>query len=489
MVDLTNTKCFASVDIGASSGRVLLGWLDGDQMRLEEAHRFANGQRRVGGHDCWDVEALADEVICGLAACKEKAGATPVSIGIDTWGVDYVLLDGEGAIVGDTVAYRDERTNGVPEQVDTLIAPEELYARTGIQRTSFNTIYQLFAHKAEHPEDFERAERLLLIPDYLNWRLTGVAANEYTNASTTGLLDARSCDWDHDLLELLGVPAHLFEKPVMPGAMLGPLTPEVAARVGYESEVVLVASHDTGSAYLAVPARDDNAVYISSGTWSLIGVELPEPVTTTLGFAQNFTNEGGYQRRYRFLRNIMGLWMSQCVRRELNGVNYVEGKTSNVSLVDHEVSFGEMVQMARDAEDFSAQVDVDDARFLAPESMIDEIVAACEEAGEPVPHTIGEVLRVIYLSLAEDYARAIRGLAAITGKTYTSINIVGGGSQDGYLNELTATACGLPVFAGPTEGTCLGNLMVQMIAAGDFTGIQDARDCIARSFDVRRYDA
>ena len=236
-----------------------------------------------------------------------------------------MLLDGEGKLVGDAVAYRDARTQGVPELVDIAVPSQELYRRTGIQRQSFNTIYQLVALGQEHPDQLARAERLLTIPDYLNWRLTGVAANEYTNASTTGLLDAASCDWDRELMSRLGIPTGLVEKSVMPGVVLGRLTPEVAEKVGYQADVTLVASHDTGSAFLAVPARDESSVFISSGTWSLVGVELPEPVTIEGSRRANFTNEGGYQRRYRYLKNVMGLWMSQSVRRELNGVDYVEG--------------------------------------------------------------------------------------------------------------------------------------------------------------------
>ena len=487
-MDLAAKKCFAAVDIGASSGRVLLGWLDGGKMRLEEVHRFVNGQRRVNGHDCWDVEALADEVIAGLRACNATAGATPLSVSIDTWGCDFVLLDGEGKLVGDAVAYRDARTQGVPELVDIAVPSQELYRRTGIQRQSFNTIYQLVALGQEHPDQLARAERLLTIPDYLNWRLTGVAANEYTNASTTGLLDAASCDWDRELMSRLGIPTGLVEKPVMPGVVLGRLTPEVAEKVGYQADVTLVASHDTGSAFLAVPARDESSVFISSGTWSLVGVELPEPVTTEGSRRANFTNEGGYQRRYRYLKNVMGLWMSQSVRRELNGVDYVEGKTSNTAKADHEVGFGELIDAARAAGAFAAVVDVDDPRFLAPASMIGEIRAACADAGQPVPETTGEVMRTIYCSLVADYHRAVEKLSSLTGRRFTSINIVGGGSQDAYLDELTAAACGLPVFAGPTEGTCLGNLMVQMIATGDLADVQAGRDCIARSFDVKRYE-
>jgi len=485
---MADNRYYAAVDIGASSGRVILGWLEDGKIKLEEVHRFVNGQRRQNGHDCWDVEALANEVIAGLAACKSKTGVEPTTIGIDTWAVDYVLIDEKGNLVSDAVAYRDDRTFGMPEAVDHIIAPDELYGRTGIQRNTINTIYQLMAHRLEHPEQLEQAAHLLMIPDYLNWRLTGQLSNEYTNASSTGLLDARACDWDWTLLDMLHIPRHLFMKPTMPGVTLGSLTDEVAAQVGYQADVVLVATHDTGSAFVAVPAEDDESVFISSGTWSLMGVELTEPNTSREAMAYNLTNEGGCECRYRFLKNIMGLWMSQCVRREYNGVDYVEGKTSHVAKLDHELGFGEMVDAARATPGFCSYVDVSDDRFLAPESMIEEIRSACAESGQDIPQTLGEIMRVIYVSLARAYAGTVEGLRDITGRRFSRINIVGGGCQDTYLCELTAKACGLPVYAGPIEGTCLGNLAVQMIADGKFEGVDDARACIGQSFPIDHYD-
>ena len=304
-------------------------------------------------------------MVAGLAAVRAKTGEAPASVGIDTWGVDFVLLDEEGELVGDAVAYRDARTEGIFEYADALMDPAELYARTGIQRTQFNTVYQFMALKREHPEQLARAKRFLMIPDYLNWRLTGVAANEYTNATTTGMVNAESCDWDPWVLERLGVDASLFSTPAMPGTSLGRLLPHIAERVGYDTEVILPATHDTGSAYLAVPAQDKGSVFISSGTWSLLGVESKHPITSDAAREQNFTNEGGYQRRYRVLKNIMGLWMNQSIRREINGVDYVAGKTSHTAILDHKVDFDELRAMCREAEPFCAVVDVDEARFLA----------------------------------------------------------------------------------------------------------------------------
>ena len=488
MAGRIESKHYAAVDIGASSGRVLAGWVEDGKMTYTEVYRFDNEQRLVNGHDCWDVEALFEHVLNGLRAVKSETGVAPATIGIDTWGVDFVLLDEGNKIVGDTVAYRDARTEGIYEVADKIMDPAEVYAKTGIQRQPFNTLYQLLALKNEHPEQLEAARTFLMIPDYLNWRLTGIKANEYTNASTTGMLDARTCTWDSDILKAFGIPEDIFLAPTMPGTVLGELSADVSERVGYSATVVLPATHDTGSAFLAVPARDDNAVYISSGTWSLLGVENPEPITNDIAREQNFTNEGGYQKRYRFLKNIMGLWMNQSVRREVNGVDYVEGKTAHQALMDHKVGFDELRTLCREAEPFAAYVDVDDDRFLAPDSMIDEIKVACKEGDQPVPETIGQIMRTNYCSLSHSYKEAIDGLAELSGHGYTSINIVGGGCQGYYLNQMTADTCGLPVFAGPIEGTCIGNFIVQMIAGGDFKDLADARSCVARSFDVKRID-
>lgn len=481
-------NAYAAVDIGASSGRVIMGWLEAGVMHLKEVHRFDNIQKRVNGHDCWDIDHLFDQVVAGLKAAREKTGVTPATIGIDTWAVDFVLLDERGELIGDAVAYRDERTRGMYEVADALMPASEVYARTGIQRQPFNTIYQLLALKKEHPEQLEAARTFLMVPDYLNCRLTGVMACEYTNATSTSLLNAHTHDWDEEVLSAMGLPRSIFSTPRMPGETLGTLSPSIAEAVGYQANVVLPATHDTGSAFLAVPARDEHAAFLSSGTWSLLGVENAEPITTAESYEQNFTNEGGYEFRFRYLKNIMGLWMNQSVRREINGIDYVEGKTARKAMLDHTVDFDELRALCREAEPFEAYVDVQDERFLAPDSMIEEIKRACADGGQPVPRTIGEVMRAIYCSMGACYAKAIEGLRGLTGKNYTSVNIVGGGCQDYYLNQVTADATGLPVFAGPIEGTSIGNLIVQMIAGGDFADLQEARDCVARSFDVRRVD-
>ena len=476
-----------AIDIGASSGRHILGHLEDGKMILEEVFRFDNSQIRKDGHDCWDHQALARSVLQGIAKCKE-IGKIPATIGIDTWGVDFILLDEQGLPCSEMVAYRDARTEGADALVDAAISADELYARCGIQKMLFNTIYQLAALKKEHPEQLEKAQRLLMVPEYLNFVLTGKMANEYTNATTGNLVNARAKDWDWEVIDKLGLPRRIFGKLEMPGTTLGGLTSAVQAAVGFDAQVILPATHDTGSAFLAVPARDDQAVYISSGTWSLLGVENAEPITTPEAKTANFTNEGGAWYRFRFLKNIMGLWMIQSIRRELNGVDYVEGKekTATWTLADYEkgkkYSFADLENAAKAATSFVGRVSANDTRFLAPASMIAEVQAAADVK----PATVGELMQCVYASLADCYAKMIKNLAQLTGKTYTSINIVGGGSKDGYLNKLTAEATGLEVFAGPTEGTAIGNLIVQFIAAGELADLATARACVSRSFDVTK---
>ncbi len=467
-------KNYLAIDIGASSGRHILGRVVDGKITLEEVYRFDNGQIRKDGHDCWDIDSLVASVKAGIDEAMKRA--TIESIGIDTWGVDFVLLDEKGELCSDAVAYRDTRTAGADAEIERdILSFADLYARAGIQKTSFNTIYQLWALKKEHPQELERAAHFLMVPEYLNYRLTGNIVHEYTDSSTTSLLDAAKMDWDFDLIEKLGFPRRIFGKLEMPGATVGTYN---------GVKVVLPAMHDTGSAYLAVPARDDKAVYLSSGTWSLLGVENERAITTPESCAANFTNEGGAWGRYRYLKNIMGSWIIQSIRRELNGVSYVEGKgreateAALAALSDYEpgkkYSFDDLEQAARAADSFTATVDVNDQSFMNPPSMIGAVRAFADVK------TVGELMRSVYMSLAKCYADAIANLSKITGKTYTSINIVGGGSKDKYLNELTAQATGLEVFTGPTEGTAIGNLIVQMIVGGEFADLASARAAIVR---------
>ncbi|MEG0911796.1 MAG: rhamnulokinase family protein [Ruthenibacterium sp.] len=455
---------FLAIDIGASSGRHILGHVENGVMHVETMYRFDNDLIEKNQHLCWDMKALEANVLAGLAMCK-TAGKIPRTLGIDTWAVDFVLLDANDKILGDTVAYRDKRTQGM----ENAYPFAELYAKTGIQYQPFNTIYQLLALQKETPELLMQAESLLMIPDYLNFILTGVKKQEYTNATSTALVNAVARTWDFELIRALHLPEKLFKPLSMPGTVVGRLRADVRKSVGFDCTVLLPATHDTGSAFMAVPTKDENAVCISSGTWSLLGVENQNPITTPQSATANFTNEGGYECRYRYLKNSMGLWMIQSIRRNL----------------DKKYSFADLEQMAKDCADFKSVVDVNDASFLAPDNMMLAVSEFCEKTNQPLPHSIGETMQCVYRSLAKNYAESIQELQKITGKTYTSVNIVGGGSKDGYLNALTAKATQLPVYAGPTEGTALGNLMAQWIAAGIYKDLHEARAAIRKSFTIK----
>jgi len=465
-------KYYLAIDIGASSGRHILSHVDDGKMVLEEVYRFDNNLETRDGHLCWNVNDLFASILAGIKECA-VLGTIPDTVGIDTWGVDFVLLDKDDNLLGDTIAYRDARTVGMDTVLDKYISEPDLYSITGIQKQLYNTIYQLLAIKETNPEMLEKAESILLMPEYFNFLLTGQKKNEYTNASTSGLLNARSKSWDLDLIRLLGLPERLFTPTLNPpGTIVGAFCEKIQAEAGYSSVVVLPATHDTGSAFMAVPAKDDNAVYMSSGTWTLLGVEMDEPITTEESRQKNFTNEGGYQYRFRFLKNIMGLWMIQSIRRNL----------------DKKYSFAQLEEMAKECRDFPSIVDVNDFSFFAPDSMIEAVKEYCRNTSQKVPGSIGEIVQCVYTSLSKSYAANIRALEKITGKTFTSINIVGGGSKDVYLNALTATETGLPVYAGPTEGTALGNIIAQMLIAGEYPDLQAARAAIKLSFSVNKFE-
>ena len=463
-------RYYLAIDIGASSGRHILAHLENGRMELEEVHRFPNGMTEKDGELVWDVDELFAQIKLGMKKCGEL-GKIPVSVGVDTWGVDFVLLDGEGNSIGNAVAYRDGRTRGMDEEVYKRIPEDELYARTGIQKAIINTIYQLMALKTRKPEQLEKAETLLTMPDYFHYLLSGVAVTEYTEATTGQLVSPVTKDWDMELIERLGYPKRIFRKIVVPGTEIGRLTESVKAEVGFDCKVVVPASHDTGSAVIAVPTDSDDALYISSGTWSLMGTELMKADCSPESKANNLTNEGGYDYRFRYLKNIMGLWMIQSVKKEIGG----------------ELGFGEICDMASKC-DIASIVDCNDDRFLAPANMTEEVCAACRESGQQVPQGIAQVASVIYNSLAQCYARTIREVESMTGKKYDRIHIVGGGSNAEYLNRLTARATGVPVYAGPTEATAIGNVAAQMITAGGLAGLKEARACVFRSFPIGKYE-
>jgi len=468
---------YLAVDIGASGGRHYAGCMENGKLLLREIHRFDNGPVRDGSHLVWDVDRIFAEILTGMKKCAD-AGITPVSVGVDTWGVDYVLLDAAGARTGKAYAYRDRRTAGMDARFDATMAAPDLYGHTGIQRIMINTIYQLMAHMDEAPGDFDSARHLLMLPDYFHFLLAGEMCSEYTIATTTGLVNANSKDWDAEVIAAVGVPGSLFGKLHLPGTRVGKLQKTVADAVGFSCDVVLPSAHDTASAVAAVPAivsdlpgaSGKEPLYVSSGTWSLIGCESEAPILSDRCRELNFTNEGGYGYRYRLLKNIMGLWMIQSVRRELAP----------------QLSFDE-VSYAAEKTDIDTVVDCEDQAFLSPDSMYEAVRGWCKERGLRAPEGVGETAAVIYGSLAASYAKNIGELAEITGKDFTDFHILGGGSKDSYLNSLTAERTGLTVHAGPSEATAIGNIIAQMISGGVFSDLNEARGCVADSFGIKEF--
>lgn len=463
-------KYFLAVDIGASSGRHILGSVQDGKIVLEEVYRFWNGMDDVDGTLCWDVDRLFREIVEGMKKCKE-IGKIPVSVGIDTWGVDFVLLDEKDEIVGQTVGYRDHRTDGMDEEVYRIISEDDLYARTGIQKAIYNTIYQLMAIKKEHPEHMEKASAMLMIPDYFHYRLSGKKVQEYSEATTAQLIDPATRDWDLELIEKLGFKKEIFQKVYMPGTTVGPLTEEVKAMVGYDCQVVLPPTHDTASAVMAIPTDDEDVCYISSGTWSLMGVERQDADCSSKSKAANFTNEGGYNGRITYLANIMGLWMIQSVRNKLAP----------------DMSYGELCDQAS-KETIGSVVDCQDDCFLSPEDMVEEIRDYCRRTSQEVPETLSQLACVVYNSLARCYAEKLQEIERLVGRSYDRIHIIGGGSNAVYLNELTAKYTKVPVHAGPGEATAIGNILTQMIEEGIFGSLKEARQCVAESFEIKIYE-
>ena len=483
-------RYFVGVDLGATSGRVILATLCGDGIALEVLHRFPNRLLSIGGKYYWNIYSLYEEILHGLTLAGQRRLRVD-SIGIDTWGVDMACVAADGTLAGLPRAYRDPYTNGVPEEFFRKIPRQEVYRRTGIQIMNFNSLFQLRAARGEGMSALENAASVLFMPDALSYLLTGEKVCEYTILSTSQFMEPRTREIDGALLREAGVDPALFPRVVMPGRRIGVLCDAVARQTGLGAvPVVAVAGHDTASAVAAVPARNGRFAYLSSGTWSLMGIEVPEPIITEESYAMNFTNEGGAWYRYRYLKNIMGLWMIQSIRRELNGVDYVEGKTRaewtlDVAAGERQWTFPDLIASAEGAADFASIVDANDDAFLAPDSMIAAVQKACECSGQPVPTTVGQLMQCVYRSLTLCYKNAIAGLSRLTGKEYTAIHIVGGGCQDNYLNRMTASVTGLPVWAGPVEGTAIGNLVIQMIRGGEFADLAAARSCIREGFDIK----
>ena len=463
-----------AIDLGASSGRGIVGAFDGERLTLRENHRFSNDPVNLCGRLYWDILRIFHEI--KLSAQKTVLDGDAVSsIGIDTWGVDYGLLDRAGRLLSNPVHYRDTRTEGAQELVSRTVPAEELYRVAGIQTLNFNTVYQLAVEREEAPEKLAQAERMLNIPDLLNYFLTGRMANEYTILSTGALLDAKKRDYAWELLDRLGIPRRLFGDVTAPGTDLGTLLPQVQGETGKtDAHVLTVASHDTASAVIAVPSEEKDFLYISSGTWSLMGTELSDPLINAESRAANFTNEGGVCGTVRFLKNIMGLWIIQESRRQWRR----EGK---------DYSFAQMEAWAKESTPFRSLIDVDDSDFATPGDMPEKIRAYCKRTAQPVPESVGEVVRCIYESLALKYRSVAERVMELMGRRARVIHVVGGGTKDRFLSQLTADACGIPVCAGPEEATAIGNLMMQLMAAGEVSDLGQARRVVAASFETKQY--
>ncbi len=459
---------YLAVDIGASSGRHIAGRLHDGRLELVPVHRFSNNLVKKDGHLCWDEELLFSEILQGITKCKEL-GVIPTSVGIDTWGVDFRLLDQNGQALGNSVAYRDSRTDGMFAALEEHLTQAELYTRTGIQKQPFNTVYQLLATQRQQLELLAKAHNFLTLPAYFSYRLCGQQREEYTNASTSNLINVHTRNWDSEVISKLKLPTHLFSQVVPPGTLLGPLLPQIQQQVGFCCDVVLPCTHDTASAVVSAPI-DFESLYLSSGTWSLMGAELESPIVSAKSNRLNFTNEGGYGGRYRFLKNIMGLWILQRIREE-----------------DGRYGFAEIEAFARQADGFPSRIDVNEHCFLAPENMTQAVRDFCVRSGQPVPESIGELAHCVYHSLAASYAQTVKEIEQITGRRYDRICVVGGGSKDVFLNELTAAVCGKLVTAGPVEATAIGNLLVQMIRTGEIAGLDEAREIVRVSFPITEY--
>lgn len=462
---------YIAVDIGASSGRLVKGTLhkDSEQIQLQEIHRFSNSFTEKEEHHYWDVDYLFEEIVKGLQKAK-KEGVDACTLGIDTWAVDYVLLDKNGKRIHEVYAYRDGRTKGAPDQLHQKISRSMVYSKTGIQEQPFNTLYQLYVHDSDQ---LLQADKIVMVPDYLYYRLTGKLMNEVTNASTMQLLNLDDREFDEDLLEMLNLRRSQFAGLTEPGVKLGRISPKLQREYDLpDCELIVVPTHDTASAVVGVPAQTRSPwAYISSGTWSLLGVERPSPLNTPQAMNANYTNEWGAYGTYRFLKNIMGLWMIQEVRRE----------------AQEDINFAGLVELALREEPFRYLVYCNDNRFLNPSSMIQEIRNYCLETGQPSPDTIGKLARCIFDSLALTYKDSIQELQKLTDQSIGTLHVVGGGANNELLCQLTADVVQVEVLAGPTEATALGNIVVQLIGSGQLHGLEEARRFVGNSFHIKKY--
>lgn len=448
---------YLAIDIGASSGRHILGWLEDGILKTQEIYRFQNGMQNNNNRLLWDTDTLFKEIKEGLKKAK-SLGKIPSYIGIDTWAVDYALLDEKDKLIGEVYAYRDKRTENTIQDVQKRISFETCYDKTGIQYQPFNTIYQLYEDKLSGK--LEKAKWMLMLPDYFNFLLTGIKKQEYTNATSTGLVNAHTHVWDQEILEKLGFDKDLFLELSQPGEVVGELKQDIQVEIGYTAKVILPATHDTASAVLAAPMEAKNP-YISSGTWSLLGIEQEQAHLDKSSLQANYSNEGSIYYHFRYQKNIMGLWLLQNIRHELG-----------------DISFPKLAEMAR-KQTYCGTIDVNHSRFLAPKNMLEEIRASLKRELSD-----SEVVRVVYDSLAQSYQESILELEKNTGKTFDKLYIFGGGCQDQYLNELTAKTTKKTIITGPVEATSIGNLIMQMIGTKEIENLSFARKIIQKSFDI-----
>ncbi len=467
-------KQFLAFDLGAESGRGILGRLDGSRLSLEVVHRFPNGAVRTLDTLHWDVLRLYSEMLQTLRLCAAKHG-TLDGVGVDTWGVDFALLGRGGVLLGNPRHYRDPHTEGTMEQAFARVPRAEIFRQTGIQFMRFNTLFQLLALQRDRSPLLDMAETLLFMPDLFHYWFTGIKVNEYSDASTSQMIDPNSRQWAYSLIDAFGLPSQILGTLIQPGTVLGPLRPAIVQETGINAaSVIAPASHDTASAIVAVPACTPSWVYISSGTWSLLGVERKQPLVGAAALEANFTNEGGADGTIRFLKNIMGLWLVQECRRawERAGTIY---------------TYDELIRQAETATPFASLVNPDDPSFLLPANMPTALADFCRKTEQPIPASVGATVRCALESLALCYRWVLERLEALTGERAEVIHIVGGGSQNTLLNQFTADACNRPVLAGPVEATALGNVLVQALGAGVLGSLADAREVVRRSFEVRTF--
>lgn len=471
-------RVYLAVDLGAESGRVIAGLWNGKNIRLEEIHRFPNGPVHLAGTMRWDVIRLWTEIQNGLAMAAQKYGKAIVSVGADTWGVDYVLLNRQGEMLGQPFHYRDARTNGMMEKAFRRVPRAEIFAQTGLQFMQLNTLFQLLAAKQSAPALLDQADCLLLMPDFIHWALCGSRVVEFTNGTTTQCMHPIRRNWAVSMLREFGLPTQIFPKVVPPGTTLGKLRPDVAERLGLGGiKVVAPPTHDTASAVAGVPTASTgkaNWAYLSSGTWSLLGVEIQKASLSARTRELNFTNEGGLDGTYRLLKNITGLWLVQQCKRSFDS----RGR---------KYEYGELARLAAKAPRLRSVVDPEDARFLNPPDMPKAIQEFCRETGQPVPKTDGELVRCAYESLALKYRQVLGWLEELTGNSIEVIHIVGGGSKSAILNQFAADACQRPVMTGPVEATAMGNLMTQVRSSGEVGSLAEMRRVIRKSSEVATF--